>query len=330
MLPVLFGVVTLTFFLMHLTDGDPATIIALDRYGSQLISPEMIDELARQEGLDRSIYIQYAAWLKMIATGHFGNSLRSGVPVIDEIRDRFPRTLILAVSAVIITAFIAIPCGILAAYRRDGVFDRLTRGIAAVKVSIPGFYMALLLILLFSVKLGWLPSFGTATITMDNASEGLNNRNGENLFWGVTFLIENLRHMILPVSVLVLSQVGFTLRMVRSSILDILETEYVQYAMLRGLSRSRILFVHVLKNAMVPVMTWLSLQFLMVLEGSIIVETVFAWPGIGKLFQEALMGRDFTMIQALVLFSGILISLTNFATDLACHWVDRRMNVMDG
>lgn len=297
MFVVLFGVVTLTFFLMRFADGDPATIIALDQYGSQLISPEVISQLAERQGLNQPVLTQYINWLTLAAKGSFGRSLQSGVPVLDEIKQRLPSTLRLAVAAMVLTAIIAIPCGVLAACRQGGWFDRITRAIAAIKVSVPNFYMALILILVFSVYLQWLPSFGTGDIS----------------------------HLILPVAVLVLSQIGFTLRIVRSSVADILDLEYVQYAVLRGLSRRRILFVHVLKNALVPVMTYLSLQFLMVLEGSVIVETVFACPGLGQLFQQAIIGRDFTMIQALVLLSGIMIVLTNFSVDMAYLFVNRRM-----
>ncbi len=296
---VLLGVVVLTFFLMRITDGDPATIIALDRYGSQLISPEVIAELSAREGLDRPVHEQFYTWLAHLARGDLGHSLNSGVPVIEEIRLRFPRTLQLALASIGVTALIAVPLGIFAAFRQGGGLDRATRMLAAVKVSVPNFYMALILILIFSVKLRWLPSFGSG----------------------------GLRHMVLPVTVLVFSQAGFTMRIVRSTVRDILRSEYVAYAVARGLSRTRILFVHVLKNAWVPIITYLSLQFLMALEGAVIVETIFAWPGMGMLFKDAVLGRDFTMIQALVLFSGVMITLVNFGVDMLYFFVDRRMKI---
>jgi peptide/nickel transport system permease protein len=295
----LFGIVTVTFFLMRLTNGDPATVIALDRYGSQLISHEVIHELASKEGLDRPAYIQFFDWLKLLSKGNLGHSLKSGMPVWDEIRLRFPYTLELALISLLITAFLSIPTGIYSAFHQDGWLDRITRLSAAIKVSVPNFYLAILLILIFSVKLKWLPSFGC----------------------------EGPSHLILPVLVLVISQMGFTIRIVRSTVLEILESEYVRYAFVRGLTRSRILFVHVLKNAMVPIITYLSLQFLMAIEGSIIVETIFAWPGIGKLFQEAILGRDFTMIQGLVLFSGVLITLINLMVDILYMFINRRIQI---
>lgn len=297
MVAVLFGVVTFTFILIRLTDGDPATIIALDRYGSQLISPEVIAEMAEAEGLRLPIHRQYANWLGQVARGEFGRSLRTGVPVMEEICQRFPFTLKLALLSLGLSTLIALPCGMAAACFRGGWFDRATRSLAAVNASVPSVYLAFLMILIFSVRLKWLPSFGSGS----------------------------LRHLIMPVGVLAVSQVGTTLRVVRASVLDLLSSPHVRYAMLRGLSPRRILGAHVLRNALVPVITYLSLKFLMLIEGSILVETVFAWPGIGNLFQEAIMGRDFTMIQALVLFSGCLITLTHFVTDLSHMLVHKRM-----
>ena len=297
---VLLGVVTLTFFLMRFTEGDPATIIALDKYGGQLISPEVIEQLATGEGLNRPIYVQFFKWLKLISNGDFGHSLKSGAPVWDEIMLRFPYTLELAIISVLITGLFGIPVGIYSAYYQDGWLDRITRLLASVKVSIPNFYLAIICVLIFSVKLKILPSFGC----------------------------DGPRHFILPVLVLVISQIGFTIRIVRSTVLEIFESEYVQYAYARGLSTNRILFVHVLKNALIPVITYISLQFLMTVEGAIIVETIFAWPGIGKLFQEAILGRDFTMIQALVLFFAVLVCVVNFVVDILYLAIDRRINFL--
>ncbi|RLC09589.1 MAG: glutathione ABC transporter permease GsiC [Deltaproteobacteria bacterium] len=297
---VLLGVVTLTFFLMHFTEGDPATIIALDKYGGQLISPKVIEQLASEEGLNRPIYVQFFNWLKLIGKCNFGNSLISGVPVWDEIMLRFPYTLELAIISVLISSLFGVSVGIYSAYYQDGWLDRITRLLASVKVSIPNFYLAIICVLIFSVKLKILPSFGC----------------------------DGPRHFILPVLVLVISQIGFTIRIVRSTVPEILESEYVQYAYIRGLSTNRILFVHVLKNALIPVITYISLQFLMTVEGAIIVETIFAWPGIGKLFQEAILGRDFTMIQALVLFFAVLVCVLNFVVDILYLAIDRRINFL--
>lgn len=296
---VLSGVVLLTFCLMRFTDGDPATIIALDKYGSQLISREVIQQLAIKEGFNEPVYIQFWQWIKLLSRGDLGNSLRSGMPVMAEIKLHLPYTVRLAIGSVLISSVISIPLGIYTAVRPGSFCDRFTRVLSAIKVSIPNYYLAFIVILLFSVHLNWLPSFGSSSP----------------------------RHYILPVLILVVSQIGFTLRIVRSAVLEIMESEYVLYAYLRGLTDRRILFSHVLKNALIPIVTYISLQFLMAMEGSIIVETIFAFPGIGKLFTEAIFGRDFTMIQGLVLFFGILIVGVNFFVDTLYGIINQKIEM---
>jgi peptide/nickel transport system permease protein len=294
---VVLGVVTATFFMMRWTDGDPATIIALGKYGTQLISADVVERLAEEEGLNQPIHVQYWRWLSSLARGDLGTSLRSGRPVASEIAGRFPYTLLLAVLSVGVSALIAVPVGIYAGYHRDGVLDRLTRTLAGFTVSIPNYYVAILLILLFAVKLAVLPGYG----------------------------FSGPQHLILPVAVLVLSKIGYTIRMTRSAVIDILSKDFVQYAEARGLARRRILSVHVLRNAAIPIITYLSLQFLMAIEGSVIVETIFAWPGVGQLLRDAIFGRDFTVIQGLVLFIGIVVTMVNLLTDTLYLFVNQRL-----
>jgi peptide/nickel transport system permease protein len=298
---VLLGVVTLTFFLMRVTEGDPATIIALDKYGSQLISHDVIKRLAFEEGLNKPLHIQFYNWIKTLFSGNLGKSLRSGVPVWDEIMSRFPYTLQLAFLSILFTALISVPLGIYSGFHKNGYIDRFTKTTAAFTVSIPNFYLAIVLILAFSVKLVLVPSYGYGGI----------------------------EHFILPLIVLVVSKAGYTIRIVRSTTIDILSRDYVRYAYVRGLPEHRILFVHVLKNALIPIITYLSIQFLMAIEGSVIVETIFAWPGVGKLMQEAIFGRDFTMIQGLVLFIAVLITMINFIVDVLYIFINRRLNLSE-
>ena len=299
---VMAGVVSLTFFLMHFTGADPALIIALDRYGSQLVSPDTVRTLAREQGLDQPLFTQFCQWIILVADGDLGNSLRTGLPVTREILGRLPATLTLALASVGISAFMGIPLGILTAARPEGRLDRITRFLSAVKVSIPGFYTAMLLIYLFSFRLGWLPGFGTGS----------------------------LRHHVLPVAVLVVGQLGFTLRVSRSAALDVLQAPWVAHARLRGVPRFRIYHAHVLRNAAVPILTYLSLQFLMALEGAVIVESIFAWPGVGRLLQESVMGRDFTLVQGLGLFFSAAIVLVNLAVDLLYQLLDRKIPMTGG
>ncbi|WP_419658543.1 oligopeptide/dipeptide ABC transporter, periplasmic binding protein [Desulfosarcina variabilis str. Montpellier] len=296
---VLVGVVTLTFCLMRFTDGDPATIIALDKYGSSLISNTVIDRLAAENGLCDPLPIQYLNWVRRVLAGDLGRSLRSDAPVWDEIMQRFPYTLQLAVLSILLTSAIAIPLGIYAGVHQDSLVDRLTQWIASITVSVPDYYLAIVLIYGLTVKWTLLPSYGYGSVA----------------------------HFVLPLAVLVSARVGYTTRLVTSTTADLMSADYVAYAELRGLPSYRIFFVHILKNALIPIVTHLSLQFLMALEGSVIVESIFAWPGIGKCLTDAVLGRDFTMIQGLVLFMGVLIVGMNVIVDFFYILMDQRVQV---
>ncbi len=200
------------------------------------------------------------------------------------------------------TAVIAIPLGIVAGFNPNGLLDRSTRAAAGLAVSIPNYYLAILLLLLFTVRLSLLPGYGFGTPA----------------------------HLVLPVAVLVTAKIGYTMRVTRSTVLDILARDHVAYAAARGLSRRRLLAHHVFRNALVPIVTYLSLQFLMAVEGSIIVETIFAWPGIGQLLRDAVFGRDFTMIQGLVLFIGVAVTLVNLIVDIANILFNERLRESAG
>jgi peptide/nickel transport system permease protein len=293
------GVVTLTFFLMRFTEGDPATIISLDKYGSTLISHEVIERLAVQNGLDQPIHIQYMNWVQKVVSGDLGKSLRSDALVWDEIMLRFPYTLQLAVLSMFFTSIVAIPLGIYAGVHKGCFIDKTTQMVASVTVSIPDYYLAILLIFGLTVKLTLLPAYGYGTI----------------------------EHFILPLIVLVTAKIGYTTRIVKSTTIDILSADYVEYARVRGISNLRIFFVHILKNALIPIITYLSLQFLMALEGSVIVETIFAWPGIGKCMTDAIFARDFTMIQGLVLFMAFMVIGMNFLVDLFYIFINQRLEL---
>ncbi len=299
---VLAGVVTLTFCLMRFTEGDPATIIALDKYGSVLISGEVIERLAEKNGLHDPIHIQYLNWWRRVLHGDLGNSLRSDAPVWDEIMERFPYTLQLAVLSILITSLIAVPLGIYAAVHRGRLVDRITQWIASVTVSVPDYYLAIVLIYALAVKWTLLPAYGCGTAA----------------------------HFILPLLVLVTAKIGYTTRIVSATTVDLLSSQYVAYAELRGIPKCRIFYVHILKNAMIPILTHISLQFLMALEGSVIVESIFAWPGIGKCMTDSVLGRDFTMIQGLVLFMAVLIVGMNLVVDLFYMFINQRVQYDGG
>lgn len=299
---VLAGVVTLTFCLMRFTDGDPATIIALDKYGTALISNTVIDRLAVENGLNDPLPVQYLNWLKAVLSGDLGRSLRSDAPVWDEIRQRFPYTLQLAVLSILLTSVIAIPLGIYAGVQQGRFVDRAVQYIASVTVSVPDYYLAIVLIYGLAVKWTLLPAYGYGTAG----------------------------HFVLPLMVLVTTKVGYLTRIVTTTTVDLLASDYVAYAQLRGIPNHRIFFVHILKNALIPIITYISLQFLMALEGSVIVESIFAWPGIGKCMTDAVLGRDFTMIQGLVLFMAVLIVGMNLIIDIFYLFINQRVQYAGG
>jgi peptide/nickel transport system permease protein len=216
--------------------------------------------------------------------------------------ERFPYTLQLAVLSILLTSLIAVPLGIYAGVHRGRFVDRATQWIASVTVSIPDYYLAIVLIYALAVKWTLFPAYGYGTAA----------------------------HFVLPLMVLVTAKVGYTTRIVTATTVDLLSSEYVAYAELRGIPKRRIFFVHILKNAIIPILTHVSLQFLMALEGSVIVESIFAWPGIGKCMTDAVLGRDFTMIQGLVLFMAVLIVGMNFIVDLFYMFINQRVQYAEG
>lgn len=295
-LVVILGVTVLTFFLMYLAPGDPAQLIATARYGPNLDS-QQIDAIRTAEGLDAPVYIQYARWLGHLISGDFGNSLITGEPVINEISLRFPATLQLAFISLLISLLIAIPVGVISAVRRGSSLDYLCMGAALLGVSIPNFLLALLLILLFSVYLGWLPVYGKGGI----------------------------EHLVLPSVTLGIAQAAIIARLIRSNMLDVLGQNYIRTARAKGLPDSSITFKHALKNALIPSVTVAGLQFAFLLEGSVIVESIFAWPGIGKLLVDSIFARDFAVIQGCSLLIAVIFTIINLAVDISYVYLDPRI-----
>lgn len=292
---VAIGVTAFTFSLMHFTPGDPAMVIAIARYGgAESISSELIEWIRHQEGLDAPIYIQYTKWLNHIIHGDWGRSLITTEPVLDRILTRFPATLQLALVGMIISLLIAIPVGILSAVKQNSVIDYLSMTGALLGVSIPNFWLALLLILLFSLHLGWLPVCGKGGI----------------------------EHIILPAITLGMGMAAITTRLVRSSMMEVLGQDYIRTARAKGLTEKLIIRKHAFKNAMIPVVTIIGLQFASILEGAVIIETIFAWPGIGRLLVDSIFARDFPIIQGCTLFIAMIIVLVNIIVDISYTYLD--------
>jgi len=293
---VVLGVTVVTFSVMQSAPGDPAEMIAVARYGEDLTQEE-IEWVRITEGLDAPVYIQYLGWLEHVLRLDLGKSQITYEDVLGEILTRFPATLVLAISSLILSLLIALPTGIISAIRKNTIVDNACMTGALLGVSMPNFWLGLLLIWLFALSLGLLPSFGYGGI----------------------------KHLILPTITLGTSMAAITTRLTRSSMLDVLNQDYIVTAKAKGLDERTILLKHALKNAMLPVITFVGLQLGFLLGGAVIVETIFAWPGIGRLLVDSIYARDFALIQGCVLFIAVIFALANLAVDILYAYLDPRI-----
>ncbi len=292
--PVLLGVATLVFSLIHLVPGDPAQAMMGDG-----ASPQDVAELRTTLGLDQPLLTQYATFLRHAVTGNLGVSFRTGQPVTTMIVERLPATAELAVAAMFVAILIAIPLGVVAAVWRGTAIDYSAMTFALAGVSIPNFWLGPLLAIVFAVELGWLPVSGRGT----------------------------LAHLVLPAISLGLALAAILARMTRASLLDELGELYVRAARARGVSHAASITVHALRNSMVPLLTIIALQFGAVLTGAVITETIFAWPGIGRLLIQSIGFRDYPMVQGCILLIAVTYVSVNLVTDLLYGVLDPRIRL---
>jgi peptide/nickel transport system permease protein len=290
-LAVVLGVSVLSFGMMFLT-GDPTMVMAGENWTQQ-----QIEQFRHQMGFDRPWFVQYGAFLAHALRADFGVSIRQQQPVFQLIAQRIPATLELAGSAMAITIAVGIPLGMQAAMHRNTALDRGAMGFALLGQSMPVFWLGLLLVLVFSVWLGWFPVAG---------------RGG-------------LAHLVLPGLTLGLFSLAYTARITRSAMLDVLFTDYLRTARSKGLEERRVLVRHAFRNALVPIMTVLGLQFGGLLGGAVITETIFAWPGVGRLVLQAIQGKDLPLVQAAVFLLAVMFVTLNLCVDLLYVWVDPRV-----
>ena len=300
MLPVLLLVSLIVFSLIHMTPGDPA----LSMLGEEA-SPQAVAALRAKLGLDQPIPIQYVKWLASVVRGDLGRSIRSNQPVSEAIFERLPVTLELAILAIVISLLISIPAGIIAAMRRNSALDASSTVVALLGVSLPNFFLAILLVYLFAVQLRWLPPFGFQPL-----SAGIG---------------ANLKAMILPAITLGTALAAIVTRQMRSSLLEVLEQDYIRTARAKGLTEARMVRFHALKNALMPVVTIVGLQIGGLLGGAIITEQIFVLPGIGRLLVDSIFQRDFPLVQGVVLFVSLAFLFSNLAVDLAYAYLDPRI-----
>ena len=311
-IPTFIGIVALTFFLIRLAPGDPILLIA----GEHGVSADRYAELQQQFGFDRPLFIQFADYLWQVLNGNLGLSVVTQTPVLEEFLSLFPATLELALIAMLLAVLIAIPAGVLAAVKRNTIIDHSITTISLIGYSMPIFWWALLLILLFSVNLGWLPVAGRLNFLYD-----IETVTG---FMLIDTLIANDRdaffdavhHLILPAIVLATIPLAVITRMTRSSMLEVLRQDYIRTARAKGVSEVSVIFKHALRNALIPVITVIGLQTSILMTGAILTETIFSWPGIGKWLLEAVYRRDYTVVQGGVLLIAGLVILVNVLVDM--------------
>jgi ABC-type dipeptide/oligopeptide/nickel transport system permease component len=290
--PVLLGVATLVFSLIHMIPGDPAQAML-----GETASPADIAALRSKLGLDRPLLEQYAAFLGGLARGDLGTSLRTGEPVAQQIWQRAPATVELAAAAMVFAIGLAIPLGVLAAVRRGTMVDFASMAVALTGISVPNFWLGPMLAIVFSVWLEWLPVSGRGT-------------------WG---------HLVLPAVSLGAGLAAILARMTRATLLEELREPYVQAARARGASASRAVLRHALRSGLIPIVTLIGLQFGTVLTGAVITETIFAWPGIGRLLIQSIGFRDYPVVQGCILLIAVTYMAVNLLTDLAYGSLDPRI-----
>ena len=291
-IPVLLGVATLVFSLIHLIPGDPAQAML-----GEAAPQSDVEELRRQLGLDRPLVQQYAAFLAGLVKGDLGTSLRTGLPVTEQIVERMPATFELAAAAMLVAILFSMPLGIAAAVRRGTVVDHAAMTVSLAGVSVPNFWLGPLLAIVFAVELGWLPVSGRGT-------------------WA---------HLVLPAVSLGAALAAILARMTRATMLEELREPYVQAARARGVSRSRAVMRHAFRNSLIPVVTLVGLQFGAVLTGAVITETIFAWPGIGRLLIQSIGFRDYPLVQGCILLIALTYVAVNLLTDMLYGVLDPRI-----
>ena len=295
LVPILLGVSLLTFALINLVPGDPVEVFL--RVSEIMPTPQVIAEVRAEMGLDKPLYIQYFDWLSKVLQLDFGNSYISKKPVWDEIVYYFPATIQLAIAATVLMLVISLPVGIGSALYKDRIFDQFSRVLSFLGASMPSFWLGLLLIYLFSMKLDLLPTQGHGSFF----------------------------HLILPALTLALGHSSAFIRLLRTSMLENMNQYHVLYARARGVRERVIVIRHVLKNALIPVVTALGMSFGHMLAGSVVVESVFAWPGLGRYCISSIFNRDYPVIQAYVLIVAVIVILCNLLVDIIYHLLNPKM-----
>lgn len=308
-IPLLIGITLITFFVIHLAPGNPTFY---EGAFNPKVKPEALKKLERIYGLDKPLHVQYINWLKKLAKLDFGTSFIDGKPVIKKIAERIPITLTINVLSLLIILLVAIPIGIISAVKRGSMLDKSLTVFVFIGFSTPGYWIALLLMILFGIKLRWLPISGLESLTA-----------GE--LHGFALFIDRAKHLILPVFVSAFGGLAGFSRYMRQSMLEVLHQDYILTAKAKGLSETQVIKRHALKNSLLPIVTLLGLSVPGLIGGSVIFETIFAIPGMGQLFYEAAMARDYPTIMGILTIGAVLTLIGNLIADVSYALIDPRI-----
>ena len=323
LIPVLIGISLVVFLMMALTPGDPVEIML----GDQLATAEQKESLRRDMGLDLPAAERFVRFVKNALGGDFGRSFFHRRPVAEVIAERLPATIELTIVAMLIALAVAIPLGVLAAVRRGSLIDKAATVVSLIGVSMPGFWLGIMLILLFAVHLGWMPVSGridyafevpriTGMILFDSLVQGR-----------YAAFLNALHHILMPAVTLGLAMAALLMRVTRTSMIEVLQQDYIVFAEAKGLSRARVLVRHALKNALIPTVTVAALETGYLLGGNTIVEMVFGWPGLARVIVEGIYSRDFPLVQAGVLVIAVIYVTVNFAADVLYTLLNPRVKL---
>lgn len=308
-IPILFGITIITFAVMHLTPGTPTDLMT-DM--NMKVSVQSKERLQKLYGLDKPVYIQYTDWLKRFVFFDFGTSFKDSRSARDKIFERLPATILLNFVSLLLTCLIAIPIGIYSAIKKDSIIDKGLTVILFICFSIPSFWLALMFMILFGLQLGWVPISGLYSFNFDDM----------NIFMKI---LDISKHLILPVSVSVIVSLATLSRYTRSGMLDVLKQDYIKTAYAKGLSQKQVIFKHALKNTLLPMITIIGLSIPALIGGSFIFETIFSYPGIGRLGYEAVMSRDYPVVMGIATLSAILTLAGNIIADISYKFADPRI-----
>lgn len=322
LIPTLLGVSIIVFTMLHLTPGDPAELLLGERATDQALA-----EMREHLGLNKPFHVQYGMFLKRLLKGDLGETIWTRQKVWIEIKHRFPATIELAVCALFISCFLGVFFGIVSATKQYSLFDYLSMLGALVGVSMPIFWLGLVFMLIFSLNLGWLPMSGRLSVDVDleiitnfYILDAVLTRN-----WAA--FRDALWHIIMPAVTLSTIPTAIVARMTRSAMLEVLRQDYIKTARAKGLSQFTVIFKHALRNALIPVVTTIGLQFGVLLGGAILTESIFAWPGVGKWMYDAVMQRDYMVIQGGVLLIATLFVVINLCVDVLYAIINPRISV---